>query len=186
MSTQLLRRRFTVEQYHQMAEAGILTADDQVELIEGDIVEMSPIGRHHAACVKRLIRLFSQRVSERAVVAAQDPVELSDRSEPQPDFALLQPRLDFYEAGHPRPQDVLLLVEVADTTAESDRKVKISLYARSEIVEVWLVDINQQSIEVHREPALNRYRNVQHFQRGQKLSAQAFPDISLTVDEVLG
>lgn len=84
MSSQLLRRRFTVEQYHQMAGAGILTADDRVELIEGEIVEMSPIGRYHAACVKRLIRLFSQPVGERAIVAVQDPVELSDRFEPQP------------------------------------------------------------------------------------------------------
>lgn len=186
MSAQLLRRRFTVEQYHQMVEAGILTADDRVELIEGEIIEMSPIGRHHAACVKRLIRLFSQRVGERAIVAAQDPVELSDRSEPQPDFVLLQPRPDFYEAGHPYPQDILLLVEVADTTVESDREVKIPLYARSGIVEVWLVNINQQAIEVHREPAFNCYGNVQHFQRGQQLSVQAFPDISLTVDEILG
>jgi Uma2 family endonuclease len=186
MSAQFLRRRFTVEQYHQMAEAGILTANDRVELIEGEIIEMSPVGRHHAACVKRLIRLFSQPVGERAIVAAQDPVELSDRSELQPDFALLQPRPDFYEAGHPHPQDVFLLVEVADTTVESDREVKISLYARSGIVEVWLVNINQQSIEVHREPAFNRYGNVQHFQRGQQLSVQAFPDIRLTVDEILG
>jgi len=186
MTTQLLRRRFTVTQYHQMVEAGILTADDRVELIEGEIVEMSPVGRQHAACVKRLIKLFSQQVSERAVVAAQDPVELSDRSEPQPDFILLQPRPDFYEARHPLPQDILLLVEVADTTIESDREIKIPLYASSGIVEVWLVDINQQLIEVYRQPVGDRYGNVQRCQRGQKLSLQAFPDVSITVAQVLG
>ncbi len=186
MSIQLLRRRFTVEQYHQMAEAGILTENDRVELLDGEIVEMSPIGRRHAACVRRLIGLFSQQVGERAIVDAQNPVKLSDRSEPQPDIVLLQPREDFYEAGHPQPQDILLLVEVADTTAEFDREVKIPLYASSRIAEVWLVDINGQCLEIYREPGANGYQNVQKLLRGQSIFIQAFPDINLTVDEILG
>lgn len=186
MSIQLLRRRFTLEEYHQMAEAGILTENDRVELLDGEIVEMSPIGRRHAACVRRLIGLFSQQVGERAIVDAQNPVKLSDRSQPQPDIVLLQPREDFYEAGHPQHQDILLLVEVADTTAEFDREVKIPLYASSRIAEVWLVDINGQCLEIYREPGSNGYQNVQKLPRGQSIFIQAFPDINLTVDEILG
>lgn len=186
MSIQLLRRRFSLEEYHQMAEAGILTENDRVELLDGEIVEMSPIGRRHAACVDRLNRLFGSRLAEKAIVRVQNPVELSDRAEPQPDIALLQPREDFYEAGHPQPQDILLLVEVADTTAEFDREIKIPLYASSRIAEVWLVDINEQCLEVYRQPASNGYQNVQKLQRGQSIFIQAFPDINLTVDEILG
>ena len=183
---QLLRRKFTIEQYHKMAESGILTEDERVELIRGEIVEMSPIGRRHAACVRRLVKLFSEKLSQRAIVDTQNPVELSDRSEPQPDVALLQPRPDFYEARHPQPEDIFLLVEVADTTVETDRNVKIPLYAEGGISEVWLVNINEQCIEIYREPVSTGYQNVQNFQRGQTLSIQAFPDINITVDEVLG
>ena len=186
MVIQLLRRRFTVEEYHQMAEFGILTEDDRVELINGEIVEMSPIGRRHAAHVKRLNKLFSDKLGQRTLVGVQDPIELNDRSEPQPDLVLLQPRADFYEAGHPQPQDILLLVEVADTTAEFDREVKIPLYANSRVSEVWLVNINEQCLEVYREPNSNGYGNVQKLRRGQSLFVQAFPDFELTVDEVLG
>ena len=182
---QLLRRKFTIEQYHKMAELGILTEDDRVELIRGEIVEMSPIGRCHAACVRRLVKLFSE-LSDRAIVDTQNPVELSDRSEPQPDVTLLQPHPDFYEAGHPQPEDIFLLVEVADTTVETDRNVKIPLYAEGGISEVWLVDINEQCVEVYPEPLSTGYQNVQKFQRGQTLYIQAFTNIDITVDEVLG
>jgi len=183
---QLLRRKFTLEQYHKMAESGILTEDDRVELIRGEIVEMSPIGRRHAACVRRLAKLFSEKLSQRAIVDTQNPVELSDRSEPQPDVALLQPHPDFYEAGHPQPEDIFLLVEVADTTVETDRNVKIPLYAEGGISEVWLVNINEQCVEVYREPVTTGYQNVQKFQRGQTLSIEAFLDVDITVDKVLG
>ncbi len=186
MSVQLLRRKFTVEQYHKMAESGILTEDDRVELLRGEIIEMSPVGRRRAACVNRLVRLFTQRLGEHAIVSPQNPVELDDSSEPQPDIALLQPRPDFYESGHPQPEDIFLIVEVADTTAKSDREVKIPLYAEDSIAEVWLVDINKQCIEVYRTLAPTGYQNVQKFQRGQTLSIQAFPDVAITVDEVLG
>ena len=183
---QLLRRKFTIEQYHKMAESGILTEDDRVELIRGEIVEMSPIGRRHAACVRRLVKLFSEKLSQRAIVDTQNPVELSDRSEPQPDVTLLQPHPDFYEAGHPQPEDIFLLVEVADTTVETDRNVKIPLYAEGGISEVWLVDINEQCVEIYQEPLSTGYQNVQKFQRGQTLSIQAFPNINIAADEVLG
>lgn len=186
MAVQLLRRQFTVKQYHQMVEAGILTEDDRVELLEGEIIEMSPIGRRHAACVNRLVRLFSQRLGDRVIVAAQNPVQLGDRSEPQPDIALLRPSADFYEAGHPQAQDIWLLVEVADTTVEFDREIKLPLYARSGVREVWLVDLNENAIAVYREPSLSGYGQVQQLQRGQELTVQAFDDLRLSVDEVLG
>ncbi|MFB2917548.1 MULTISPECIES: Uma2 family endonuclease [Aerosakkonema] len=186
MIVQLLRRKFTVEQYHQMVDVGILNQSDRVELIRGEIVEMNPIGTRHAACVNRLVRLLTQRLGDVVILSPQNPVELDDTSEPQPDVALLQPRPDFYESGHPQAQDVILLVEVADTTAESDRTVKIPLYAENGIVETWLVNINEQCVEVYREPSATGYQNVQVFQRGQSLSIQAFSDINITVDEVLG
>lgn len=186
MSLQLLRRKFTVKQYHQMVEAGILKENDRVELIRGEIVEMTPINRRHSAHVKRLNQLFILRLAGFVTVGVQDPVELDDTSEPQPDISLLRIKADFYESGHPQPQDILLLVEVADTTVESDREIKIPLYAENAIIEVWLVDINEQCIEVYREPSPNGYQNIQIFVRGQNLSILAFPEIIISVDEVLG
>src|SRR5262245_37141744 len=116
MAVQVSRRLFTVDEYYQMAQAGILHEDDRVELIEGEIIETAAIGSRHAACVDRLNQLFSGRVAGRAIVRVQNPIRLSQRSEPQPDLALLRPRADFYATGHPGPQDVLLVVEVADTS----------------------------------------------------------------------
>ena len=185
MVAQLLKRQFSIHDYHQMVVAGILSEDERVELIEGEIIKMSPIGVRHASCVKRLIKLFSQLLGDHVLVAVQDPVELSNLSEPQPDLALLQPRNDFYAAGHPQPQDILLLVEVADTTIESDRTIKIPLYASSGISEVWLIDVNEQVIEVFREPTDNSYQNIQKFQQGE-IFVQAFPNVSFTVKQVLG
>lgn len=186
MSVQLLRRKFTVEQYHRMVESGILSENDRVELIRGEIVEMSPIGTRHAACVRRLDNFLSERLRGRALVDTQNPVELDDTSEPQLDVALLRLRADFYETAHPQPEDIFLIVEVADTTVQYDRQVKIPLYAEDNIAEVLLVDINGQCVEVYREPTPDGYQNVQKFERGQTLSIQAFPDVTITVNEVLG
>ncbi len=186
MSVQLLRRKFTVEQYHKMADLGVLAEDERVELIRGEIIEMSPIGTRHAACVKRLNRLFDRKLGDRVLIGVQDPVVLDDTSEPQPDVALLRPREDFYEARHPQSEDIFLIIEVADTTVIYDREIKIPLYAEDRIAEVWLVDINGQYVEVYREPTPEGYQNVRSFVRGQSLSIQAFLDVSITVNEVLG
>lgn len=183
---QLLKRKFTVKQYQKMAESGILTEDDRVELLRGEIIEMSPIGRRHAACVNQLVRLFTQLLGTRVIVSPQNPVELDDTSQPQPDIALLQTRADFYESGHPQSSDIFLLVEVADTTVEIDREIKIPLYAEDNIAEVWLIDLNAQCIEVYQQPTPTGYQSIQKFQRGQTLSIQAFPDLEIMVDEVLG
>lgn len=186
MATGLLRRLFKVQEFDRMVEVGILTKGDRVELICGEIVEMSPIGRRHAACVRRLDSILSQKLANRAFVDTQNPVELGDRSEPQPDVVLLQPRPDFYESKHPQPRDIFLLIEVTDTTVETDRAVKIPLYAEDGISEVWLLAINEQCLEVYRQPSARGYLEMQKLYRGQIASIQAFPDIEIAVDEMLG
>lgn len=186
MSVQLLTRKFSTSQYHQMIETGILTASDRVELIQGEIVEMAAIGRRHASCVNRLVRLWTQHLGDHVIVSPQNPIELSDRSEPQPDIALLHPREDFYESRHPQPHEIFLIIEVADTTLESDREIKIPLYAEAQIVEVWLVNLNEQCVEVYRHPQSNEYTSVQILRRGDYLSILAFPDIAIAVDKLLG
>jgi len=185
MPVELLRRLFTVEEYERMAQADILTAAERVELLNGEIVEMSPIGTHHAACVNRLNKLFSQLVGENALVSVQNPIRLSDRSQPQPDLTLLQPRSDFYATAHPQPQDVLLIVEVADTSADYDRQVKILLYADAAIIEVWLVDLVEQYLEVYRQPSTNGYQQIQ-LRRNQQIFFQALPDLKISIDNILG
>lgn len=186
MSVQLLRRKFTVQQYHQMCESGILTEDDRVELIRGEIIEMSPIGTKHAACVNRLVNLLVQLLGKSAIIAPQNPVLLNNKSEPQPDVALLQPRDDFYETAHPQPQDIFLLIEVADSTVMYDREEKIPLYAEANIREVWLVDINAQIVEVYQQPTGAGYQIIQKFTPGENLSIAAFPDIKITVNQIFG
>lgn len=178
--------RFTISQYHQMSEAGILSENDKVELINGEIIEMSPIGRRHAACVDRINRLFSNILGIKVIVRVQNPILLNNLSEPEPDIALLKPRTDFYESGHPQPEDIFLLIEVADSSIEYDRDVKIPLYASSGITEVWLVDIYQQVIIVYRYPSENGYRDIQTLSPGEKLSISAFPENNLFVDDILG
>jgi Uma2 family endonuclease len=186
MGVHVLRRRFTVEEYHRMGASGILTEDDRVELIEGEIVEMTPIGSRHQACVDRLTELFSRHMASRAVIRVQGPIRLSEHSEPQPDLALLRRRPDFYAASHPGPQDVLLVVEVADTSADYDREVKLLLYGRYGIPEVWLVDLARERVEVFSEPTLGVYQRSQTMQRGHYVSPQTLPDVELAVDNLLG
>lgn len=187
MSVALLNRLlFTVETYHKMIASGVLTKYDRVELIRGEIVQMSPISPLHAGYVNRLSELFIWRLIERVRVRVQNPVELDETSELQPDLALVRRRPNFYKAGHPRPEDVFLLVEVADSTVRKDREVKIPLYAEDNILEVWLVDINEQCLEVYREPSVNGYQSVQKLESGDTVTIQAFPDVVFAVDEILG
>ena len=169
-----------------MVQADILTIAERVELLNGEIVEMSPIGTRHAACVKRLNRLFSQMIGGRAIVGVQDPIRLSDRSQPQPDLTLLQPRSDFYATAHSQPQDILLIVEVADTSTDYDRQVKIPLYAESGIIEVWLVDLVEQYLEIYRQPSANGYQQIQQLHRNQHIFIQALPDLEIFIDNILG
>jgi Uma2 family endonuclease len=187
MTVQLARRLFTVDEYYRMAEAGIFQEDDRVELIEGEIVEMVPIGSHHAGVVKRLIALLSALISgDQAILAVQDPVRLSEFSEPEPDVALLRPRRDFYAEGHPGPLDVLLIIEVADSSAEADRDIKAPLYARAGVVEVWVIDVNGGVLDVYRHPSAGSYAVHLTAARGDIVSPESLPDVKLTVSEILG
>lgn len=185
MVMQLVRHKFTVEQYHQMAANGILSPSDRLELINGEIIEMSPIGIRHASCVRRAINLLARKLGDLAIVDAQDPVKLNDSSEPQPDIALLRPRPDFYATAHPQPQDILLLIEVADTTIATDRAVKVPLYASNGVPELWLIDLNNQTVEVYYEPIGDRYRYTYQFQAGATIYLQSFPNIGFDVNEKL-
>ncbi|NEP05139.1 MAG: Uma2 family endonuclease [Okeania sp. SIO2G4] len=186
MSVQLLRRLFTVDQYYKMLEAGVFTENERVELIRGEIITMSPMGIRHAGCVNRLNELFFLRLAQTVTVGIQIPVRLNNNSEPEPDISLLQRRPDFYETQQPQPENVFLLIEVSDTTVKYDQEVKIPLYAENNIVEVWLVNLTEECLEVYRQPTANGYEIVQTFQRGETLSIQALPNVTFTVDEILG
>ena len=185
MGTDVTRHRFTVEDYHAMGRVGILHEDDRVELIEGEIVEMSPIGSNHAACVKRLNRRFTEGLGDRAVVSVQDPVRINHHSEPEPDLAVLHPRLDYYASGHPAPEDVLLIVEVAETSAGYDRHVKLPLYARSGIPEVWIVDLAAREIERFRHPSADGYGTAETLQSGDELTAEHLPELRLDAADLV-
>jgi Uma2 family endonuclease len=186
MAVQLTKRRFTVDEYYAMARAGILGEDDRVELIDGEIVEMAPIGSEHAGSVDRLTDLFGRRFRTRAIVRVQNPIRLNQYDEPQPDLALLRRRRDFYRLSHPTPDDVLLVVEVADTTLAADRSIKMPLYARAGILEVWLIDLRHRLVLVHREPTADCYRLVTTARGGERLAPLAFPDRELAVSDLLG
>lgn len=180
------KRLFTVEEYHRMGESGILREDDRVELLEGEIVAMSPIGVRHANVVRRLNQLFTTKLGGRAIVDVQNPVRLNARSEPQPDVMLLKPKPDFYSSAHPGAEDVLLLIEVADTSGDIDREIKLPLYARHNIQEVWLVDIIAETVEAHRSPSNGTYAEKVVFTRAQSLAPQSFDDLKLAVVDILG
>ncbi len=187
MDIELKRRRFTVDEYHRMGEVGILPEDERVELIEGEILEMSPIGSRHAGIVNRLNDLFTLRLRGRAIVAVQNPISLGSKySEPQPDLTLLRPRADYYADALPEPPDILLVVEVMDTSVKYDRRLKLPLYARAGISEVWLLDLNGERVEVCRRPALGGYRDLRTIPRDDSLAAAAFPEVVFTVADLLG
>jgi len=185
MGTAQQRRLFTADEYYRLADVGILRRDDRVELLDGDIVEMTPIGIRHAACVDRLLALVQPRVTGRAILRVQNPIRLSPHSEPQPDLSILKARADFYASAHPAPGDVLLVIEVADSSLEFDRAVKVPLYARSGIPEVWLVDLEGSRIEVFSQPTLDGYVRSHVAVPGEQVSCAALPGLELPVDEIL-
>ena len=186
MSVQYEKRYFNVVEYYRMAEAGVLSPDDRVELIEGEIVKMSPIGSRHAACVRRLDAFLNRQASNLAQVSVQSPVRLNDFSEPEPNVALLKPRDDFYADSHPIPDDVLLIIEVADSSVEYDRSIKLPLYARSVIPQVLIVNMPSEVIESYAEPVNGAYQKFMRAQRSESVEIILLPNLSLSVDVVLG
>jgi Uma2 family endonuclease len=186
MAVQLARRRFTRAEYHKMVEAGILEPRDRVELIDGEIVEMSPIGPRHMACVARLNRFFTRGVGDDAIVQIQGSIALEDEGEPEPDVVLLRPRADFYATAIATAEDTLLIVEVADSSETYDRLTKTPQYAWHGIPELWLVDLNRDRVTVSTGPSARGYTTTRVYRRGESLSPLAFPDLSITVDDILG
>ena len=173
------RRRFTRKEYHRMAEAGILGEDDRVELIRGEIVEMSPIGRRHAAFVDNLSGLLVRRLPDDAIVRVRGPIALTDDTEPQPDLTALRRRDVPYKDREARAEDALLVIEVADISLAYDRSTKRRLYAEAGIPEYWVVDCAAETVEVHRGPGPDGYREVRLVTGAASVSLQAFPDIEI-------
>lgn len=182
----LKRHRLTVGDYYRMGEAGIFTPDARVELIEGEIIDMAPIGTRHGSAVKRLVALLTAALGARVIVAVQDPLRLSDLSEPEPDLMLLKPRADFYADAHPGAADVLLLIEVADTSARYDREIKLPLYARYGVPEVWIVDLEARLLRLYRDPAGDAYGQVSATGAPGRTPIAALPGFEIDLAQILG
>lgn len=182
----VIRKRFTTVEYEQIAAAGILGEDERFELLEGEIVAMSPLGPQHSATVTRLTELFYELGISGITIRVQDPIRLGDYSSPQPDIAVVNRRSDRYAGGHPEPEDVLLLIEVSESSLAYDRDVKLPLYARAGIAEVWLVALLPQVVEVYRAPNDNGYGEKRTLQRGDTLTSIHLPGAGLPVERILG
>jgi Uma2 family endonuclease len=186
-STDLLpaRHKLTVDDYDRMAEAGILGEDDRVELIDGDIIDMAPIGQDHAATVNKLTRALVIAFGDRAIVSVQNPVRLNRFNEPQPDFAVFRPRADFYATGErPGPADTLLVIEVADSSLRYDRTVKLPLYARAGIPEVWIVDLRRRMVDVYLSPSGDGFATLTTHGQDDTVALSQAPEITVAVRQV--
>ncbi|HOM14528.1 MAG TPA: Uma2 family endonuclease, partial [Rubrivivax sp.] len=182
----LSRHRLSVADYYRMGEAGIFAPNARVELIDGEIIDMAPIGARHAAAVSRLNRAVTAAVNTRAIVSVQNPLRLSDLSEPEPDLMLLQPRADFYADAHPGAADVLLLIEVADASARYDREIELPLYARHGVPEVWIVDLEARLVRFYRQPAGDAYVQATTTATPGRTPIAALPGTEIDLAQLLG
>ena len=183
LPAEIERHRFTVEEYHKMVETGLLSEGDRVELIDGEVVEMAAIGWRHANCVNDLTMMLARFAQDRYVVSVQNPITISEHGEPQPDLVLLRDR----PMGRlPGPEDVLLLIEVSDTTLSYDRNVKLPRYAAAGIPEVWIIDLGGGRIETHSEPSAEGYGISREYGTGEHVRSTSIDDLTVAVDEVLG
>lgn len=187
MSLARAKYRLTVDQYERMVEAGLFPEDAHIELVEGELLEMTPIGRRHAGVVNRLTRAFARAVADgRVLLSVQNPIRIDEHNEPQPDVALLLPRADDYATSTPTPREVLLLVEVADTTADYDRDWKARLYARASVVEYWVVDLRAEEVVVWRNPGGASGYQLRHVaRRGEDLSPEQVAGVVVSVSDLL-
>ena len=182
---QPMRLRFTVDEYYRMIELGLLKEYEKAEIIEGELIKKMTIGDRHAAIVNLLNRFFVKNVSDDVLVSVQNPVRLSDYNEPEPDVALTDLR-KYDGKRHPQPSEIILIVEVSDSTLKYDRDVKLALYAEAEIPEVWIVNLPNDIIEVHQKPSVGIYQLAKIFKRGETLVSEVLPDLSLAANEILG
>ncbi len=182
----LPRRKFTVEEYHNFTESGVFKPEERVELWEGEFVEMSPIRTRHAACVNFLLEFLRDALGKTVIISPQNPIVLNDFTEPQPDIAVLKRREDFYRTESATAADVLIAMEIADTTLKYDRETKFPRYAANGIKEAWLIDLENDRVEIHGEPNEFGYSLVKILHRGQIAESTVLPEIKITIDEILG
>ena len=185
MAAQPTPRRFTVDEYYRMGKSGILAENDRVELIEGEVFQMPPIGDLHAWCINRLTELFVLGLAGGAIVAVQNPLRLSTFSEPVPDLVVMR-RRPALRGPHPTARDVFLVIEVSDTSLRHDQRVKLPIYAREGVPEVWIVDLRAERMLVYRDPSEGGYRISLIVGRSDPISPAAFPELVLTGDQILG
>jgi Uma2 family endonuclease len=186
MSVEVIKRRFTVDDYHRMAQSGILSPDDRVELIDGEVVAMSPIGSRHSACIDRATRALVMLLVDRAIVRVQSSVRLNRYNEPEPDLVLLRPQADFYASRIPGPADILLIIEVAESSVDYDREVKAPLYAGAGVPEYWLADLNARRLVCYSDPADGAYRTLGHRSAGESVAPVLLPECPIAVADLLG
>jgi Uma2 family endonuclease len=185
MPATIIKKRFTADEYQRMGQVGILSEDDRVELIDGEIIAMTPIGTRHNACVSSGTRAFVRGAGDDAIVLPQGSVRLDRYSEPEPDLVLLRPRADFYASRHAGPEDILLIVEIADSSIDYDRDVKARIYAEKGIPEYWLVDLTTNALTRYSSPERGAFHSVEQFRRGQSIAPRLLPACSIAVDVLL-
>jgi len=180
------RHRISVDEYYRMAEVGEIAPDARVELIDGEIIDMPPIGDPHMATVDRLNALLIRAVGNRAIVRCQGAVQLGDFSMPQPDFALLAPRADYYSTRHAVAEDIFLAIEVSDTTLSYDRGRKMELYARRRLPELWVIDVNSRRLHLYKRPSESAYLDVSSLEAPRTMSIERLPGVVLDLSWLLG
>lgn len=180
---QVLTKKFTIDKYEKMIDCGILTEQDKVELIKGEIIEMSPIGLKHIATVIRLTNILPSLFGEKTLISVQNSIQLNDDSQPEPDVVCLKNRSDFYETKRPTPEDILLLIEVSDSSLKYDQEIKLPLYAESGVNEVWLVNLNNDTLEVYKKPHNKTYQQEEILSKKDQVSCLAFPQLIINVSD---
>lgn len=181
---ELLTRKFTIKEYHQMGKANVFHPQERLELIRGEIIKISPIGLKHASMVNRLANLLGYKLYEKAIISVQNSIRLNDNSEPQPDLVLAKFREDFYANKPMEAEDIYLLIEVSDSTIKYDREIKIPLYAENNINEVWLVNINNNSLEIYRKPENKSYQTIQILNSNQTIYPLNFPELIINLSTI--
>jgi Uma2 family endonuclease len=181
---QLLTKKFTVEQYHQMGKANIFHPEERLELIKGEIITMSPMGLKHITTINRFNNLLVYELHQKAIISVQNSIQLGKDSEPQPDLVVAKFREDFYKDQRIKPENIYWLIEVSDSTVKYDRETKIPLYAENQIPEVWLINLNKNTLEVYRQPENNGYQDFQKFNSNQIISPLAFSDLIIDLSDI--
>ncbi len=178
------RRQITVDEYYRMGEVGLIAPDERVELIEGEIIDMAPIGSDHAGLVNRLTRLLAKAVMDKAILSVQNPVRLNNRSEPEPDFAILKFRADDYRKQHPTPADTLLIIEVSNISERFDREIKLPLYSNHGIPEIWIISIEHKTLSIYHSPSGDRYQHEQTSGTPGLVALTALPEVSVDLNSL--